>query len=98
MKLIFIYGMPGVGKLTTAKALSALTGFDLVQAVFDFPSPPFLRLLEEVRLAAFEGAAREGLPGLIFTFVYAAPHDDAFIQHTMRLLARHGGPSESSQP
>ena len=100
MKLIFIYGMPGVGKLTTAKALSALTGlrlfhnhlsFNLVNAVFDFPTPPFGRLAETVRLATFEAAAREGLPGLIFTCVYAAPEDDVFIEKTIDVVERHGG-------
>jgi hypothetical protein len=100
MKLIVLYGLPGVGKLTTAKALSALTGFrlfhnhlsfDLVKAIFDFPSPPFGRLLATVRLAAFEEAAREGVPGLIFTFVYAAPHDDAFLEAMLRVVRQHDG-------
>ena len=68
MKLVVIYGAPGVGKLTTANALAVLTGFkvfhnhlsfELVRAVFDFPTPPFLRLLEAIRLAAFEAAAQE---------------------------------------
>jgi len=100
IKLIFIYGMPGVGKLTTARALSTLTGlrlfhnhlsFNLVKAVFDFPAPPFARLVETIRLATFEAAAREGLPGLIFTCVYAAPDDDAFIEKTIDVVERHGG-------
>lgn len=100
MKLIYIYGMPGVGKLTTAKALSTLTGlrlfhnhlsFNLVNAVFDFPTPPFGRLAETIRLATFEAAAREGLPGLIFTCLYAAPEDDVFIEKTIEIVERHGG-------
>jgi hypothetical protein len=100
MKLVFIYGMPGVGKLTTARALASQTGirlfhnhltFNLVDAVFDFPTPPFGRLVETVRLATFEAAAREGLPGLIFTCVYAAPEDDAFIENTIGVVERHGG-------
>lgn len=100
MKLVFIYGMPGVGKLTTAKALVALTGirlfhnhlsFDLVKAIFDFPTPPFGRLAETIRLATFEAAAREGLPGLIFTCVYAAPEDDGFVEKTIAVVERHGG-------
>jgi hypothetical protein len=100
MKLVFIYGMPGVGKLTTAKALATLTGIrlfhnhlsvDLVKATFDFPTPPFGRLAETVRLATFEAAAREGLPGLIFTCVYAAPEDDGFVEKTISVVERHGG-------
>jgi len=46
VKLVLIYGAPGVGKLTTA------------QAIFDFPSPQFLELAGTIRLAAFEAAAR----------------------------------------
>ena len=100
MKLVVIYGAPGVGKFTTAKALAALTGFrifhnhlsfDLVKAVFDFPTPPFLDLSKKVRLATFEAAARAHLPGLVFTLVYASPHDDAFVEETIRAVEGHGG-------
>ena len=100
MKLVVIYGAPGVGKLTTAKALAALTGFrifhnhlsfDLAKAVFDFPTPPFLRLVETVRLATFEAAVRENVPGLIFTFGYASPEDDTFVEKIIQVVERHGG-------
>jgi len=66
MKLVTLYGAPGVGKLTTARALAAQTGFrlfhnhltfDLVKSLFEFPSPPFGRLAERIRLSAFEAAA-----------------------------------------
>jgi hypothetical protein len=100
MKLVFIYGAPGVGKLTTAKALAALTGFrifhnhlsfDLAKAVFDFPTPPFRELAEKVRLATFEAAARAKVPGLVFTFVYASPDDDAFVEKTIRTVEGNEG-------
>lgn len=100
MKLIFIYGAPGVGKLTTAKALAALTGFklfhnhlafDLAKSIFDFPSPPFGELSGKVRLAAFEAAARAKLPGLIFTFVYAAPDDDIFVAKVIDAVEKERG-------
>ena len=100
MKLVLIYGAPGVGKLTTAVALAAMTGFknfhnhlsfDLVKSLFTFPTPPFLRLVETVRLASFEAAAREGLPGLVFTFVYAKPEDDAFVRTVIDVVEGHGG-------
>jgi len=100
MTLVFIYGMPGVGKLTTARALSTLTGlrlfhnhlsFNLVKAVFDFPTLPFGSLAETIRLATFEAAAREGVPGLIFTCVYAAPEDNDFIEKTIEVVEHHGG-------
>ena len=28
---------------------------------------------------------------MIFTFVYAAPHDDAFVENTLRVVGGHGG-------
>jgi hypothetical protein len=40
------------------------------------------RLSETIRLAAFEAAARERIPGMIFTFVDSPPAP-----------RRHGGPS-----
>jgi hypothetical protein len=100
VKLVVIHGAPGVGKLTTARALAALTGFrvfhnhltfDLAKAVFDFPTPPFVRPAETVRLATLEAAARERLPGLIFTFGYASPEDDAFVERMIRAVEGHGG-------
>ena len=100
MKLVVIYGAPGVGKLTTAKALAELTGFrlfhnhlsfDLVSAVFDFQTPPFSRLSETIRLATFEAAARENVPGLVFTFVYSAPEDDEFVGRIVQVVEAHGG-------
>lgn len=100
MKLVVIHGAPGVGKLTTARALAALTGFrvfhnhltfDLAGAIFDFPTPPFVRLAEAVRLATLEAAAREKVPGLIFTFGYAQPEDDAFVERMIQVVQRHGG-------
>ncbi len=100
LTLVVIYGAPGVGKLTTAKALAVLTGFkifhnhltfDLVKAVFEFPTPPFARLMETVRLATFEAAVREKLPGLIFTFGYASPEDDSFVERMIQIVEQYGG-------
>jgi hypothetical protein len=100
MKLVTLYGAPGVGKLTTARALAEHTGFrlfhnhltfDLVKSLFEFPSPPFGKLAEQIRLSAFEAAADAGLPGVIFTLVYAAPDDDAFLQKMIDAVERRGG-------
>jgi len=100
VKLVFIYGAPGVGKLTTAQALAGLTGFrlfhnhlsfNLVKAIFDFPSPPFGELAVTIRLAAIEAAARARIAGLIFTYVYANPEDDPFITRVVDAVERHAG-------
>ena len=72
-----IYGAPGVGKLTTAKALAGLTGFkvfhnhlsfDLARAIFEFPTPAFARL-----------------------FGYASPEDDPFVERMIQVVERFGG-------
>ena len=100
MKLVTIYGAPGVGKLTTARALAEQTGFklfhnhltfDLVRSLFEFPSRSFAKLAEQIRLSAFEAAADAGLPGVIFTLVYAAPDDDAFLHRMIDAVERRGG-------
>lgn len=73
--LVYIYGPPGVGKLTVATALSGLTGFplfhnhltvDAVGSVFAFGSTAFSGVLHRMRLDVFETAARERI-SLIFT-------------------------------
>ena len=40
MKLVFMYGGPGVGNLTTAQALAALTGFKLFHNHLSFNLGP----------------------------------------------------------
>jgi len=60
----------------------------LVKAVFDFPTAPFQQLAETVRLATVEAAARENVRGLVFTFVYASPDDDPFIQRVIDVVER----------
>ena len=51
MRLIFIYGMPATGKLTVARELARITGFnvfhnhlvvDLLLSIFEFGSKPFV--------------------------------------------------------
>jgi hypothetical protein len=100
VKLVVIYGAPAVGKLTTARALAALTGFkllhnhltfDLARSMFEFPSAPFTEFAGKVRLLAFEAAARARLPGMIFTFVYAAPDDDAFVKAMVEAVESRDG-------
>jgi hypothetical protein len=100
MKLIFIYGTPAVGKLTVAEELAAITGFklfhnhltvDLALALFDFGTPPFGRYVEHLCLEVFETAAREGIVGLIFTFVYAYAIDDEFIRQVVKIVKNNGG-------
>jgi hypothetical protein len=76
MWLVFLYGPPGVGKLTVGRELHALTNYrlfhnhlvvDVLESVFEFGSPPFIELREQLGLAVFREAARRRV-SLIFTF------------------------------
>ena len=79
MKLIFLYGAPGTGKLTVARELAALTGFrlfhnhltvDLAKSVFDFGTPDYLEYVRYLRADALARAATKNVD-LIFTFWYS---------------------------
>jgi dephospho-CoA kinase len=92
MKLIFIYGMPAVGKLTVAQELAAITGYrlfhnhlvvDLLLTVFEFGSPQFVALREEFWLSIFHQAAHTDLPGMIFTFNPESTVRPDFIANTV---------------
>ena len=72
MRLIFLYGPPGVGKLTVATALQKLVGyrafhnhltFDLVAAFLRPFTPDFLKMMHELRLRSLELAGDLGVQG-----------------------------------
>ena len=99
MKLIFIYGPPAVGKLTVATELAKLTSFALfddhpainsLQAVFAGLPRSMDKLVEQIRLAVIEEAARAGVD-LIFTFVYAHPQDIPYVDRIAKAVERQGG-------
>ena len=94
MNIIFLYGPPGVGKLTVGKELSKLTGYklfhnhltvDLVDSVFDFGSKPFIELREKIWMMMFINAKKHD-QNLIFTF---SPEDTVtpiFIPSLVRII------------
>ena len=76
MYLVFIHGPAACGKLTVATELAGLSGLrlfhnhltvDLVSALFEFGSEPFIRLRESIWLDSFREAAKQN-QSLIFTF------------------------------
>ena len=83
MKLVYIYGPPGVGKLTVGTELVRLTGYRLfhnhlsiaaIEPIFDFGTDTFWRLVHEMRENVISAAAQEGVD-MVFTNVYAHPDD-----------------------
>lgn len=99
MRLVFLHGPPAVGKLTVARELAALTGLplfhnhlavDLLTAVFEFGTPPFVRLREELWLGVFREAARARV-SLIFTFAPERTVRPSFTGETIATVEREGG-------
>ncbi len=99
MRLVFLFGLPGSGKLTVAKELSALTGWkllhnhltvDLLLAVFPFDCKQFIELREQIWLSMFAAAAASEMPGLIFTFNPENTVRQSFIDQTPSLTSKHG--------
>jgi DNA polymerase III delta prime subunit len=97
--LIFIYGPPGVGKLTVANHLAKLTGcklfhnhvsIDCVLPVFDFGTEPFWKLVHEIRCQVLAEAAIQGTD-LILTNVYYHPEDDERVTRYFRAVELNGG-------
>jgi hypothetical protein len=100
MKLIFLWGLPGSGKLTVAKELAVLTGWrlfhnhltvDLLLAVFPFGSKEFAELREQIWLAVIGAAAASDAPGLIFTFNPENTVRQRFLDDTLNAVAKHRG-------
>ena len=100
MKLIFLHGLPGVGKLTAARELGKLTGYkvfhnhlavDLVESVFDFGSEPFVELREMFWLAVFTQSVKVNLAGLIFTFAFDRTVRQRFITDVVEIIESGGG-------
>jgi hypothetical protein len=78
MRLLVIFGPPAVGKMTVGRAVAARSGFRLFHnhatiepllEVFDFGTPPFLRLLGEWRRRVVEEAVASGTD-LVLTYVW----------------------------
>jgi hypothetical protein len=99
MNLVFIYGPPGVGKLSAARELARATRYRLfdnhvsiacAESVFDFGTKPFGKVVNVIRTTVFEEAARAGV-SLVFTFVYATPEDTPFVERVHELVESNGG-------
>ena len=99
MKLIILYGPPGVGKLTVAQKLSEKTKYQLfhnhftiefVAKFYKLWSPKFWRALTAVRIAMFEAAAANK-ENIIFTFVYEKGTKDKVASDFINTYKKKGG-------
>ncbi|HVO58462.1 MAG TPA: AAA family ATPase [Dongiaceae bacterium] len=106
MRLIFLWGLPGAGKLTVARELGQLTGWsvfhnhltvDLLLAVFPFASQPFIELREQIWISVIGSAAADGREGLIFTFNPENSVRRYFVEDVQSVVAKHGGQTEFVQ-
>ncbi|MDA1189884.1 MAG: shikimate kinase [Chloroflexi bacterium] len=100
MQLVFIYGMPAVGKLTVARELEKLTGYpvfhnhlvvDMLSPVFDFGGAAFTEMRESIWLQVLARAERAGRPGLIFTFTPERTVRASFVRELVQELEGLGG-------
>jgi hypothetical protein len=99
MKVVFLHGAPASGKWTIGKQLAELLKIplfhnhltvDLAATLFEFGSPSFIKLREQIWLAAFEAASDAGR-SFIFTFTPEASVDPGMISTMQELVTKHGG-------
>lgn len=106
-KVIFIYGAPAVGKLTTAKALVNATGYklvhnhlttDLVRAVFERGNPKGDMFIVKLRFEMLEVALSEHVSGYIMTAAHAhnyvypnGENDEWFAKELESISEKNGG-------
>jgi shikimate kinase len=99
MDLVFLYGPPGVGKLTVAKELARLTGYrlfdnhasiDVIRRVFDFSDEPFWPLVRRLRFDVLQEAVRHDV-SLISTGAYAYGKDTETFEKALGIVEGRGG-------
>ena len=99
-EIIFLYGRPGVGKLTVGEHLTAETGFsllhnhavvDLTTSLFPFGTPAFVALREHLWHTCVQAALSAKMGGIIMTFAPEATVTDNFIPSLVKRVAAGGG-------
>jgi len=97
MELLIIYGPPASGKLTIAKEVAKKTGYklfhnhltvDLLKVFLEFGTPEFFELNQKMKLDILEAAAKQGVDGIIYTFVYDRTTDNPFVVKLKNLSKR----------
>jgi hypothetical protein len=101
MNLVVIFGPLAVGKMTVGQKLCEATGFKLLHnhmtidpllPIFEFGSDALGTLVTEFRFRIVEEAAKSGMAGLVYTFVwdFNGPDDTDFIRRVMKTVEPYG--------
>ena len=100
MRVVYLYGPPGVGKLTVARELVALTSFrllhnhltvNLVSTLFPYGTADFTRLLRQLRLMMMEEAVRANIDLVVTNVNIGSADQRAFIQSLTEVVGASGG-------
>lgn len=100
MRVIYLYGPPGVGKLTVAREVVALTGFkllhnhltvNLVSTLFPYGTADFTRLVRQFRLTVMEEAVQAHIDIVVTNVNTGSADQRAFIAMLTEVVAAGGG-------
>ena len=100
MRVVYLYGPPGVGKLTVARQLAALTEFrllhnhltvNLVGTLFPYGTADFTRLVRQFRLVMMEEAVQANIDLIVTNVNTGSAAQHAFIQSLTEMVAAGGG-------
>ncbi|MFN8635094.1 MAG: AAA family ATPase [Chloroflexota bacterium] len=100
MRLVYLYGPPGVGKLTVARELAALTGFkllhnhltvNLVRTLFPHGTADFTRLVRHLRHEMMEEAVRADIDLVLTNVNTGSEAQRSFIQSQIEMVRADGG-------
>ena len=64
---------------------------DVVKSLFEFGTEPFHALLQKLRLAALEAAAKEDVGIVLMTYCYSQPHSLPQVEQFESIVEKHHG-------
>ena len=101
VELYVIYGLPGVGKLAVAREVARLRPryrlfhihmlADLLEPVFGFDGPGFIKLRDRIWPMVIERAVADGIPGLVTTMVFERSLPDDLVPGVREHVVEAGG-------
>ena len=102
MHLVILFGPQAVGKMSVGREIARRTPYRLFHnhatiepllEVFDWDTPAFETLKLEFRHRVIEEAVTSGMPGLVFTIVWALElaEDAAYVGHLIAPVVDSGG-------